>query len=178
VSNDPAKCTSHGEGVYYASNDYTSLVRRLLILVVDAGVVFLVGYGLAIMQIGDYLFEVWLGLSYLYLAVLEQSAIGTLGFLVTGVRIVNLKGERPSILRMSFRLALWLVVPFHLLFDLIWLSGDPCKQSFRDKLAGTYVVRKGAQPIGRGKIKRATLMVAGMAVTFLEVEKRLQVSVS
>ena len=61
----------------------------------------------------------------------ESSSIGTLGFLLAGMKIVNLKGERPSFVRMTFRLLLWVLGPFHPMIDLLWLSGDRDRQTPR-----------------------------------------------
>jgi hypothetical protein len=69
---------------------------------------------------------VWLSCSLTYLTAIKASRVRTLGLLVAGTRIVTLRDDRPSTLRMSYRLCLLLIAPFNLLFDLIWLGGDPC----------------------------------------------------
>ena len=102
----------------------------------------------------------------------EPSSIGTLGFILTGVKVVNLKGERPSFVRMSFRLFLWVLGPFHPVIDLLWLTGDPDRQTLRDKLAGTYVVRKDAVPCGQGTVRLAHYFLFGLSILFPEVQKR------
>jgi hypothetical protein len=38
------------------------------------------------------------------------------------------------------------------LIDFFWITGDDDRQTLRDKLAQTYVIRAGAQPAGRGPI--------------------------
>jgi hypothetical protein len=103
--------------------------------------------------------------------VLEASVFGTLGFIVTGVKILNLKGERPSVLRMSMRLTLWILGPFNPLIDLIWLGGDDFGQTLRDKFSGTVVVRRGAEPIGTGPIHVRYLSLLGFMMAVAEVQK-------
>jgi uncharacterized RDD family membrane protein YckC len=173
-----------GQGVFFAPQHYAGLLRRCVVYAIDLCVLWLawtISYAawtrflqdetLAI----DVAAYVWLSFSFLYLTLLKASRFGTVGFLLGGVKIVNLKGERPSIFRMILRLLLWLFGPFNILYDFIWLSGDECKQSLRDKLAGTYVVRKGALPAGRGPLKLTRLFVLGFNLTFLEVKKPLAI---
>jgi uncharacterized RDD family membrane protein YckC len=165
-----------GEGVFYAAGDYTSLVRRLLILVIDSAVIIAFGYGVEIVlgiarpQATDrWLPCIWAALSWTYLTIIEASPLGTLGFLLTGAKVVNLKGERPSVFRMTLRLLLWVIGPFNLLLDVLWLAGDRRRQMLRDKIAGTYVVRKTASPAGRGRIRLANLMILGLNLAYPEV---------
>src|SRR5207249_2120250 len=113
----------------------------------------------------------WIGFCYAYLVFLEASPIGTLGFLLTGVKIVTLKGERPSFLRMTFRLLLWFLGPFNVLVDLWWLTGDDCKQTLRDKCAGTIVIRKTAVPAGHGEITLKRYQLLAHSFVFYEVRK-------
>jgi len=164
------------QGVYFATADYATFWQRTLILGID-GVIVLVAFVLLVPlelpphpAAEKWLF-VWLGLTVLYLVVAE-AFIGTLGFLVTGMRIVNLRGERPSVWRMLFRLGLWLVGgPFHPLLDLCFLAGDPHRQTVRDKLAGTYVVHWDATPVGTGKIRAAQLMILCWSLYCQEVRR-------
>ncbi|HEV3028170.1 MAG TPA: RDD family protein, partial [Planctomycetota bacterium] len=105
-------------GKYYVPSDYAGLFRRFAIIAIDLGVVILAFVALKAVQLwlqpddasritrSEFWFCV--GLSYVYFVCLEASALGTLGFLLTGVKIVTLKGERPSCLRMTFRLLLWI----------------------------------------------------------------------
>ena len=102
-----------GEGVLYSDSDYAGLFRRFVIVVADAAVVFLVWMPLEYLwyevldPFGDpyeqFIWS-WVGFSYVYLAVLKRSPVRTLGFWLTGVRIVNYKGTAPSLIRMTFRL--------------------------------------------------------------------------
>ncbi len=176
----PREVSSLGEGVYFSADDYAGFGRRLFILLVDLAVLVFAAVALETMwsrlarreehYILGFLCS-WLVFSYLYLAVLEPSRFRTLGFALAGVKIVNLRGERPSILRMTFRLMIWLLGPFNPLIDLIWLAGDDHKQTLRDKFAGTYVVKKDAVPAGHGSIRVATYYFLSFALWFPEVKK-------
>jgi uncharacterized RDD family membrane protein YckC len=164
-------------GPYYAPADYAGLFRRFAILFVDGFVAFIaLGIiGVALNDPGDRSitpaqlssFAVF---CWLYFVVLETYA-GTLGFLVTRVRIVTLKGERPGLFRMTFRFLIWILGPINALVDFIWLTGDDYKQTLRDKIAGTLVIRKDAVPAGTGEIRLNRYQLLGHSFVFYEVKK-------
>ena len=110
-----------------------------------------------------------LGLVWFYLAVLKPSKVRTVGYWLLGCRIVDLRGQKPSILRMRFRSILWVFGPFNLLFDLIWCGIDDDRQSLRDRFVGTCVVRNRAVPIGNGEIHLAYFNAMGYALVFPRV---------
>jgi uncharacterized RDD family membrane protein YckC len=172
-----------GRGVYFARQDCAGFLRRLMIIVIDllvilvVGVVILVTWNLAREEIASPIPAlVWWALAYLYLTLLRGSRFRTLGYILTGVRIVNLKGTRPSFFWMNLRLFLWALAPMTALVDLLWFWGDENRQMLRDKFAGTYVIKKGAIPIGEGPIRATTLFVLGYAIVFPEVRKPVAVA--
>lgn len=160
---------------YYSPGDYAGFIRRSVIIEMDFVVLLMVGLVCAALhEIGlpDGIATCcFLGFSFAYLVLLERSSIGTLGHLLTGVRVVTLKGERPSVLRMTFRLLLWFSGPFHPLIDLWWLTGDEVRQTLRDKLAGTVVVRKSAVAAGTGAIRLNRYQFHMFSLVFYEVGK-------
>jgi uncharacterized RDD family membrane protein YckC len=171
-----------GRGVYFARRDCAGLLRRLLIIVIDLLVIFLVG--VLIQGVWDATNQevaspipglVWMVFAYLYLTLLRSSRLRTMGYILTGVKIVNLKGNPPSFLWMSLRLFLWIFLPIMLVIDLLWFWGDGNRQMLRDKLVGTYVIRKGAVPVGEGPIRATTLFFLGYTVVFPEVRKPIAV---
>src|SRR5262249_30006655 len=142
-----------GNGVYFARLDYAGFLRRLIIIMVDllvilvVGVVILMAWDLARPGVESPIPGLlWIGIAYLYLTLLRGSQSRTLGYILTGVRIINLKGERPSYFWMNMRLSLWLLGPINPIVDLLWFWGDENRQMLRDKLTGTYVIRRGADP--------------------------------
>jgi len=166
-------------GNLYPPSDHAGLFRRFAILAIDLGVVLLAFVAIKAVQlffqpedssrITRTEFWIWVGFSYAYFVLLEASALGTLGFFLTGVKIVTLKGERPSILRMTFRLLLWILGPINAVVDFYWLTGDDCKQTLRDKFAGTLVIRKDAVPAGVGPIRLNRYHFLGQSFVFYEV---------
>ena len=157
-------------GPCYSPADYAGPFRRLLILAVDLLVMLLVWIACDFLGSAVLARLLWMGFAFAYLVLLERS-IGTLGYLLTGVRILSLKGERPSVLRMTFRLLLWTGGPFHPLVDFYWLTGDEFRQTLRDKLAGTVIVRKSAVPAGVGEIRLNRYQFQTLSFVFYEVRK-------
>lgn len=166
-------------GVYYRPDDYLGVLRRLLIEIVDLPIavalsILLVGAVWSVAPAGDpegivllVSSLVWFG----YFVVLKGSRFRTVGYVVAGAQIVNLKGGRPSFLSLFGRLLFAFVGPLNVLIDLFWLTGDPNRQALRDKFAGTYVIRRSAVPAGTGSIVLRTYMFWGMTFLFREVKR-------
>ncbi len=72
---------------------------------------------------------------------------------------------------MLFRYCLLIVGPLEIFLDLIWLTGEETKQTFRDKYVGTYVVNLKAKPIGQGPQIITKMNVMGWHLMFREVKK-------
>ena len=178
----PLPDTSLGRGVYYEDDDYAGFVQRALALSIDFVVLVFIGGLIFVLleAIGGWesergfvrvfwpTFGVW---AWLYLAVLKRSSVRTLGYRITGLRVVNLRGERPSIIRMTFRFLLWVAGPFHLLFDLLWQGADSEKQTLRDCFSGTYVVQCAAAPAGEGWLRLARYGSMGLTLTYPRVRR-------
>lgn len=174
-----AKTAGLGEGVYFAEAAYAGLGRRFAIQVIDL-VVLLLGAALlmafvfevlgwdADYDVGSY-FLLCVGWIWSYLVLIE-TLWGTVGFRLTGVRIVNHQGVRPSLWRMTFRMGLLILGPIHPLIDLVWVGGDSHRQTIRDKFCGTYVIRKNAAPLGRGSIRAQYYSLLGMTIPFAEIQ--------
>jgi uncharacterized RDD family membrane protein YckC len=168
-----------GRGVYYARRDCAGFPRRLLIIAIDVLTLLLLGGAvLFVWQVvarpntaSPIPVGIWLGLAYLYLTVLRASRFRTPGYLLTGVRIVDLKGDRPSFLQMNMRLVLWAIYPLTTELDLLVFWADENRQTFRDKLAGTYVIRKRATPLGEGRIRPTTFFALGYTLVLPEVTR-------
>jgi len=168
---------SAAQGVYYRRQDYLGVGRRLLIDVIDFPVAVLLWYeaGLLVRPLvtdpeGPLLLllcAVW----FAYFVLLKRSRFRTLGYVAAGARIVALEGGRPGIMSLVARLLFALAGPLNFVIDIAWLTGELDRQAFRDKFAGTYVVRLPAVPAGSGPIVRRTVMFWGMTFVFREVSR-------
>jgi len=164
--------SSLGTGVFFAKDDYAGIIRRIFILVIDL-IAILVGYVVLAVPYAIF-FEVidgpfvllYFGFVWAYSTVLKASPIRTVGFRLTGTRILNLRGERPSILQMTFRLLLWVMGPINLVYDLFWAGTDEDRQTLRDRFAGTCVVKNNAEPIGTGDIHLCYYTAMAMSLMY------------
>lgn len=180
-------------GVYYNKKDYASLLKRIIAAAIDTLVllVFVVlisviwslifmppnveilsEYGwLALVFFSPAYFWFCTLIAYLYLAILKRSAIRTLGYRITKIKIITMKGKRPSILQMTWRFVLLVFGPIHILVDLFWLGGDDDRQALRDKFARTYVVAVDSSPTGSGAFVFANYNLLGFSFLFREVKR-------
>ncbi len=171
------------QGVYYSPKDYAGFFRRVVIALVDLGVL------IGVWELATYIWwqvcqdelsywrvyyiSPWI-LAYLYLVILKRS-FGTLGYLIAGVRIVDMFGNRPSVVRMTGRFIWLLVLPIGIALDIIWLTGEETRQTLRDKTVGTYVIKKKAKPVGTGKYGVKVMSFIGLCLRLREVENESNV---
>ena len=166
-------------GVYYDRDDYAGLLKRIIIAVVDLLVILIVMIIVVSLSrmfmsneedLAKVIFISFISISLFYLAILKPSKYRTLGYIMADVKIVNLKGNKPSLFTMLLRASLLLIGPFELIFDIIWLTSETTKQTLRDKYVGTYVVNRNALPTGKGPLRNVTLGVLGWYLTYQEVK--------
>ena len=167
------------EGVYYDAKDYAGLIKRYFIIGVDLIVIYI--FSLTVIVIFFDLPEksellivsklhVVFFVSYIYLVLVKRSDWGTLGYILTGVRVVSLEGEKPPIWNMTLRFLLLIFGPVHFILDILYLSGDKYKQTLRDKIVGTYVIAQDAVPLGRGEQLYVSYFFFGWSIVFREVK--------
>jgi uncharacterized RDD family membrane protein YckC len=178
--------------IYYRRNDYASLSKRISAILVDLFVIGLLGYILSIAWTSwiekpdfDLISEFgWLSAAifspsyfwtltistYIYLAIIKKSQLRTVSYRILNLKIIDAKGNPPSLLRMSWRFFLLVFGPLNLLIDFLWLGGDNYKQTLRDKLAGTYVIRSDAKPEGKGTLTYERYNLLGMSMIFAEIK--------
>jgi uncharacterized RDD family membrane protein YckC len=180
-------------GVYYKIEDYGSLLRRFLAIAVDLVVLILLSlliawiwsffadspnldpafeYGwLSTALTNPSYFWCCLFVSYFYMAVVKATKLRTIGYRIADLKVVDLRGVRPSIFQMTWRFLLLVFGPIDFIVDLIWLGGDESRQTIRDKLAATYVIRLNAVPMGAGTIVRRNYFLLGWSFLFREVKR-------
>ena len=146
------------KAVYFDARDYAGPIRRILILGIDMVALAVIAFGLAFGVVvcrpsrteesaGAILLLLLLA-GYVYLTFVQRSRIGTLGYLLMGVRIVDIQGRRPSLLQMTVRLIPMLPVPWSLLFDLGWMLDDPSRQTLAGQM-GRHVRHPSESPTAR-----------------------------
>jgi uncharacterized RDD family membrane protein YckC len=192
--NDPLK---KDFGVYYLLSSYGSLPKRIVAASIDLVFLILIAffiswlwalystepnidiaaeYGwLALAFFSPSYFWTCVFISFIYLAIIKPSFLRTIGYKIAGLKIVNMKGNRPSFFQMTWRFLLLIFGPINLIIDIFWLGGDDDRQALRDKMAGIYVVGKNALPAGSGPFKYSNYHFLGLSFVFKEV-KRPEVS--
>lgn len=180
-------------GVYYNERDYASLPVRFLVAGVDLAVIALFAFLVSwiwsfraeppnmrsIYRFGwtaaavFYPAYYWIvtGSAYVYLTAMKRSNFKTLGYRIFGIKVVNLKGTRPSMPAMSWRFILLTFGPLDVLADLLWLGGEETRQTIRDKFAGTYVIKASAVPAGTGRIVYERYNFMGFAMIFKNIKR-------
>lgn len=172
----PQRDRSLGDGVYFAADDYIGVGRRILIVFVDTvalGVMvsvlsvcwfYLVGddTGLA----GVVVLAMWW-----YLVPLKRSGFRTVGYQFAGAKLVNLKGERPALWLLTLRSLLWMFcfAPLNLLLEFLWCRVDYDRQSIRDRLTNTCLVKHDATPVGTGEVHMAYYFSCGYTLAYSHV---------
>lgn len=169
-----------GFGVYYRNGDYADFASRAAVMLVDLLFILLFSFiatgilwGLAPRRLNfpAVMIEIIVLFSFFYLTIIKASKLRTLGYILIGVRIVDLKGKRPSFFKMVFRYLLLTLGPLSLIPDILWLIGEPTKQTFRDKVSGTYVIKKDAEPMGTGAMHLKYYHITSFHIIVPEVKK-------
>jgi len=172
---------SLGYGVIYEPESFAGFFRRFIIISVDLSIVIALFYfGLELdsyfyVEYDDYYEDystyTMILIIYLYLTVIKSSKLGTFGLLLTGTKIVTLKGQKPNIFKMTFRFLFLLLGPINGIIDFLWLTMNPEKRTFRDCICGTYIIRKNASPIGEGPIHLSRVGLMGQMFLYPSVFK-------
>jgi uncharacterized RDD family membrane protein YckC len=180
------------EIIYYDKCDYASIFYRVLVAIIDLSIIGIVGYMLStiwtywadppdfdlISEFGwlsaaffspEYFWTVT-SISYVYLSIIKKSHLKTIGYRILHLKIIDAQGNAPSLLKMSWRFLLLIFGPFHLFIDLLWLGGDNYRQTLRDKLAGTYVIKANAKPAGKGTLVFERYNLLGLSLIFQEIK--------
>ncbi|WP_261340238.1 RDD family protein [Rhodopirellula islandica] len=163
-------------------------MRRLFAMMVDGAILTLVGIAnWILLALLFYVLEtnrspetlhlaIWVTIIWIYMTVIKRSWLRTIGYRLAGLRIVDTRGSRPSLTRMTLRMLMWIFGPFNFILDLIWLGADSEQQSLRDCYCSTYVVLATAQPEGTAPVHLTRYFAAGMAPSYPRVVRPRKVS--
>lgn len=140
--------------------NYAGFVQRLSAGILD-GLIFF--FGLAILYlISTLLFGEWLGqpgknpeqiviivfnlieipLIFLYFIYIPSRTGQTIGKKMLGIQVVDEKGQIPSLLKFLLRETIGKFISgIFLSLGYLWMLWDDKKQTWHDKIAGTYVIK-------------------------------------
>lgn len=165
----------------YARTDYAGLGRRIAICIVDGLVILVMLIPISLLAVplamagakaetlGLATTGLWLICTLVYAVVLKVTPFRTLGYWITGTRILDHRGKRPSIARMAFRALWWYAMPPNVLVDFLWMLGDHSRQTLGDKFTGLYVLQDRATPLGPGRRQMILYTLLGYTYAFWEV---------
>jgi uncharacterized RDD family membrane protein YckC len=165
--------------VWFFPSDYAGFGRRLTAELIDLVAVLLLGVVVTAILVvatpteaqGDVvLFAGWTALVYAYFVVLKGSRFGTLGYRLTRVHIVDVRGRRPGLGALTVRLLFALAGPINFLLDVLWIPSDRYGQALRDKIAHTYVVRSHARPAGPALLVYRHYDLMGLSLLVQDIE--------
>ncbi|MCP4160912.1 MAG: RDD family protein [Deltaproteobacteria bacterium] len=149
-------------GIYYHESDYASIKRRIVSIIIDIMVIVMIS---CIVLIITRLFNdnlnlksncfFLVALSFLYLTFLKRSRFRTVGYILMGIKVVNLRGGKPSLYSMFMRVIMLIIGTYDIPKSIDLAKTDLTKQTLRDKFLGHYVVNVKARPIGSGPIVTA-----------------------
>jgi uncharacterized RDD family membrane protein YckC len=166
------------EAVYFAREDYVGFLGRLAIDCIDLGLLLAVYIIAAMVLPEEYLSAItilWFIVAYVYLAILKAKGIPTIGYWVVKARIVDPKGNPPSLFKATVRFCFAFIGPINFIVDLIWISSDRHRQALRDKFGHTYVVKNTAKPVGIGEISYQRHFIVGWSFIFAEIKETAKI---
>jgi uncharacterized RDD family membrane protein YckC len=166
-------------GIYYEPKDYAGLLKRSITWIIDIvvlGTSFTILWFILYFTISEEIVAIKIAfwtfflITYIYLSILKPSKFRTIGYLATGIKIVDLYGNKPSWNTMITRFFLLGFSPLAFIIDILWLTGEQTKQTLRDKYVGTYVVDNNAIPQGNAPFQRVVLNFLGWNLIYKEIE--------
>ena len=168
--------------VCFAPDDYAGFWRRLAVETVDilviAIVMVVIGASIELALPPDeptddptgLVLLAWIVAVYGYFVILKRSRFHTVGYRLFRVRIVDAHGRPPGLWMLSLRLLCAVAGPLNIVLDILWIPSDRHRQSLRDKIAHTYVVKAGARPAGPARRVFRSYYIMGMSFVFQELE--------
>ena len=146
-------------GVFYHKDDYASFTRRVVAGIIDIYVIIVLSTLFLIFtrflndQISlksNYIFLI--DMAFIYLTFLKRSKFRTIGYYITGIKIVDLSGCKPSLYNMFLRVIVLIIGTYDYSKSIELVKTELTKQTLRDKYLGNYVIKADAKPIGSGPI--------------------------
>lgn len=105
-----------------------------------------------------------------YHIAMRRTRLGTLGCILTRMRIVDETGNPPPWKRLVKRF--FLAIPFDLPLGASYLAcrKHPRRQAIHDQIVGTWLVRAAAEPVGPAQIAYQTKLLGTFLLTYIDVE--------
>ena len=108
-----------------------------------------------------------------YMIGLKFAFGATLGYRLLGMQIVSINGAKPTVKQIAIRLIAAFFSALALGLGYLWIALDKNKQAWHDKIAGTYVIRPKATPVGTTEVRRNNLIRTKLLATLAVVSVSL-----
>lgn len=105
-----------------------------------------------------------------YHIMMRSTRRGTIGYRLTGVRLVDHQGLPPALRTLIRRFLVALPGCMCLGAAYLLCSQDPRRQALHDQWSGTWVVRARARPAGPGSVTYHSKLVGPWMLTYINVE--------
>ncbi len=108
-----------------------------------------------------------------YMIGLKFAFGATLGYRLLGMQLVSINGAKPTVKQIAIRLiaAFFSALAFGLGY--LWIALDKNKQAWHDKIAGIYVIRPKATPVGTTEVRQKDLIRTKLLATLAVVSVAL-----
>jgi len=123
--------------------------------------------------VGDLLVPlIWAGVGLMaaYQILLRKTPLGTLGYILTNIKLVGPDGRSPEWRSYGKRVLICLLEIFSIGLVYIMCFKNKKHQALHDQLAGTWLIKRNAQPEGPGRIIYKTRLLGVYPVTLIDVE--------
>jgi len=108
-----------------------------------------------------------------YMIGLKFAFGATLGYRLLGMQIVSINGAKPTVKQIAIRLIAAFFSALALGLGYLWIALDKNKQAWHDKIAGTYVIRPKATPVGTTEVRRNDLIRTNLLATLAVISAAL-----
>ncbi len=108
-----------------------------------------------------------------YMIGLKFAFGATLGYRLLGMQIVSINGAKLTVKQIAIRLIAAFFSALALGLGYLWIALDKNKQAWHDKIAGTYVIRPKATPVGTTEVRRNDLIRINLFATLAVVSVAL-----
>ncbi len=177
---DKSEPVTETERVIYNRQDYCGFWRRFaanfldgLVLGMAYNVVNKILHVIASLSGTAYLgFSEWMLCTIIfwaYMIWLKGYRGATPGYYALGIRIISISGAQVSVKQILIRIisSFFSAIPFGLGY--IWITVDANRQTWHDKIAGTYVIRSGAIPVRVINLPRTGLIRVKLLTSLIVV---------
>ncbi len=159
------------EAVVYRCEAYASFFQRLAANAIDGlliGILNILAFPIAmLLSVSPEVLQALV--SILYIIGYKAARAESIGYRMAKITIVALDGSRPRFWQMVVREICAIVSAIALFIGFIAMLSSPNRQTWHDRLAGTYVIKRGSQPAEQVRLERDSMVNTRGAVSLIAI---------